>query len=75
MIEQVCLIELIQLIKRINLKVEKKLLNRIWFTLGLIFFLITVLKQSWFSLPQNNSPSDLSIYFTGNVRGNLEPCG
>ncbi|MCH2693904.1 MAG: hypothetical protein MK025_04200 [Acidobacteriia bacterium] len=50
-------------------------MKRIWIAIGLIFFLITVLKNSQFALQRNSLSSDFTVYFTGNVRGNLEPCG
>ncbi len=42
---------------------------------GFVVALLLVIGQVQ-SVPQlKNSDFDFSVYFTGNVRGNLEPCG
>lgn len=49
--------------------------RRLRYGAGLVLFVLAVIGQVR-SAPQHpSSDFDFSIYFTGNVRGNLEPCG
>lgn len=48
---------------------------RFRYVTGLLLFLLTAISQVRAAPLSQSSDFDFSIYFTGNVRGNLEPCG
>ena len=49
--------------------------RRLRYGAGLVLSLLAVIGQVRSAPQLQSSDFDFSIYFTGNVRGNLEPCG
>jgi len=49
--------------------------RRLRYGAGLVLFVLAVIGQVRSAPQPQSSDFDFSIYFTGNVRGNLEPCG
>ena len=51
------------------------MIRRILLSAGFLFPVLLVLSQVQLTQQSKDANFDFSIYFTGNVRGNLEPCG
>ena len=49
--------------------------RRLRYGAGLVLSVLAVMGQVRSAPQLQSSDFDFSIYFTGNVRGNLEPCG
>lgn len=49
--------------------------RRLRYGAGLVLSMLAVIGQVRSAPQLQSSDFDFSIYFTGNVRGNLEPCG